>query len=138
MQIVVQIVLVLAVIIVSLALMRGGSNARHLAIRRIMLVLFACVAALSIFFPGLLSQLARFFGIGRGTDLVLYGLIVSFLVFMATTYQRFRHMETTATKLSRRIALDEVNRTDSPQAFALAIESGNGVQIPEQGKATKE
>ena len=138
MQIVVQIVLVLAVIIVSLALMRGGSNARHLAIRRIMLVLFACVAALSIFFPGLLSQLARFFGIGRGTDLVLYGLIVSFLVFMATTYQRFRHMETTTTKLSRRIALDEVNRTDSPQAFALAIESGNGVHIPEQGKATKE
>ncbi len=138
MQIVVQIVLVLAVIIVSLALMRGGSNARHLAIRRIMLVLFACVAALSIFFPGLLSQLARFFGIGRGTDLVLYGLIVSFLVFMATTYQRFRHMETTTTKLSRRIALDEINRTDSPQAFALAIESGNGVYSPEQGKAAGE
>jgi hypothetical protein len=47
-------------------------------------------------------------GIGRGTDLVLYGLVVSFLVFMATTYQRFRHMEATLTKLSRRIALDEV------------------------------
>lgn len=138
MQIVVQIVLVLAVIIVSLALMRGGSNARHLAIRRIMLVLFACVAALSIFFPGLLSQLARFFGIGRGTDLVLYGLIVSFLVFMATTYQRFRHMETTTTKLSRRIALDEINRTDSPQAFALSIESGYGVFGSEQGKAASE
>ncbi|WP_218714197.1 DUF2304 domain-containing protein [Arthrobacter sp. BF1] len=126
MQIVVQIVLVLAVIIVSLALMRGGSNARHLAIRRIMLVLFACVAALSIFFPGLLSQLARFFGIGRGTDLVLYGLIVSFLVFMATTYQRFRHMETTLTKLSRRIAVDEVMRTQSPEAVA-AIGGQNSI-----------
>lgn len=121
MQIVVQIVLVLAVIILSLALMRGGSNARHLAIRRIMLVLFACVAALSIFFPRLLSQLAGVFGIGRGTDLVLYGLIVSFLVFMATTYQRFRHMETTMTKLSRRIALDETNRTQSPAMAAGVI-----------------
>lgn len=107
MQIIVQVALVLAVIIVSLALMRGGSNARHLAIRRIMLVLFACVAAFSIFFPELLTRVARLLGIGRGTDLVLYGLIVSFMVFMATTYQRFRHMESTLTKLSRRIALDE-------------------------------
>jgi small membrane protein len=106
-QIIVQVALVLAVIIVSLALMRGGANARHLAIRRIMLVLFAFLAALSIFFPELLTRVARLLGIGRGTDLVLYGLIVSFLVFMATTYQRFRHMESTLTKLSRRIALDE-------------------------------
>lgn len=101
--------------------MRGGSNARHLAIRRIMLVLFACVAALSIFFPEMLTHIARFFGIGRGTDLVLYGLIVSFLVFMATTYQRFRHMENTMTKLSRRVALDEVNRSQSPAAAAHRI-----------------
>ena len=107
MQIIVQVALVLAVIVVSLALMRGGSNARHLAIRRIMLVLFACVAAFSIFFPELLTRVARLLGIGRGTDLVLYGLIVSFMVFMATTYQRFRHLESTLTKLSRRIALDE-------------------------------
>ncbi|MBD1540746.1 DUF2304 domain-containing protein [Arthrobacter sp. IA7] len=110
MQIVVQVVLVLSVVLVSLALMRGGSNARHLAIRRIMLVLFACVAAFSVFFPEVLTQVARFFGIGRGTDLVLYALIVSFLVFMATTYQRFRHLETTFTKLARRIALDEAEK----------------------------
>lgn len=112
MQIIVQIVLVLAVVVVSLALMRGGSNARHLAIRRLMLMLFAVLAALSIFFPSLLTHVARFFGIGRGTDLVLYGLIVTFLVFMATTYQRFRNMEASLTKLSRQIALDEALRGD--------------------------
>ncbi|RAN79310.1 hypothetical protein B5P43_15470 [Bacillus sp. SRB_336] len=110
MQIFVQIVLVLAVVVVSLALMRGGSNARHLAIRRLMLMLFAIVAASSIFFPSMLTYVARFFGIGRGTDLVLYGLIVSFLVFMATTYQRFRYLEASLTKLSRQIALDEALR----------------------------
>lgn len=134
MQIVVQIVLVLAVVAVSLVLMRGGSNARHLAIRRIMLVLFAGLAALSIFFPGLLTHLARFFGIGRGTDLVLYGLIVSFLVFMATTYQRFRHMETTMTKLSRRIALDEVNRTQSPGEVNRMIEVEISPSKPERNE----
>ncbi len=110
MLILIQILLVLAVVLVSLVLMRGGSNARHLAIRRIMLMLFAVTAALSIFFPNLLSTVATWFGIGRGTDLVLYALIVSFLVFMATTYQRHRQMEVSITKLARRIALDEARK----------------------------
>lgn len=90
--------------------MRGGTNARHLAIRRMLVVVFAAGAAFSIFFPGLLTEVANFFGIGRGTDLVLYALVVSFLVFMATTYQRFRQLEVSLTRLSRRVALDEAER----------------------------
>lgn len=116
MQIIVQIALVLSVILVSVALMRGGSNARHLAIRRIMLVLFACVAAFSVFFPSALTHVARLLGIGRGTDLVLYALVVSFLVFMATNYQRFRHLENSLTLLARRIALDEAEQPTSDSA----------------------
>lgn len=107
---VVQILLVLAVAIVSLVLIRGGSNAKHMAVRRIMVLLFALTAALSIFFPSLLTSAAHLLGIGRGTDLVLYAFIVSFLVYMSTTHQRFRHMETSITKLARRVALDEAER----------------------------
>jgi hypothetical protein len=109
-QIFVQVVLVLAVILMSLALMRGGVNARHMAIRRIFLVLFAFIAALSVVFPEILSAVAHFFGVGRGTDLVLYGFIVAFLIYTATTFQRFRQMESTMTKLARRIALDETGK----------------------------
>ena len=54
--------------------------------------------------------LANLVGIGRGTDLVLYAFIVSFLIFMATTYQRFRAQEVALTKLSRRIALKEAEK----------------------------
>lgn len=107
---IVQIVLVIAVILGSLVLMRGGANAHHLAIRRILLLGFALVAALSIFFPVVLTRVAQAFGIGRGTDLVLYALIVCFLVFMASTAQRYRRMEESMTKLARRIALDETPR----------------------------
>lgn len=110
MLIVIQIVLVLAVILVALALMRGGSNSRHLAVRRILLLTFALIAVLSIFFPDYLTNIASVLGVGRGTDLVLYGTVVSLFVFMATTYQRFRHTETTLTKLARRIALDEAEK----------------------------
>ncbi|MFC3299805.1 DUF2304 domain-containing protein [Arthrobacter agilis] len=110
MIIVFQIVLVLVVLGVSLVLIRGGSNAKHMAIRRIMVLLFAVAAVLSIFFPTVLSRLAGVVGVGRGTDLMLYAFIVSFLVYMSTTHQRFHSMEMTLTKLSRRIALDEAVR----------------------------
>lgn len=90
--------------------MRGGTNARHLAIRRMLVVVFAAGAAFSIFFPELLTGVANFLGIGRGTDLVLYAMVVSFLVFMATTYQRFRQLEVSLTRLSRRVALDDAER----------------------------
>lgn len=107
MQILVQLVILVAVILVSLTLMRGGSNARHLAIRRLLLVVFALTAAFSVFFPSALTAVARLLGIGRGTDLVLYAFVVTFLVFMATTYQRFSSMESSLTLLARRMAIDE-------------------------------
>lgn len=110
MQIIVQIILVLAVIIVSLALMRGGANARYLAIRKIMLVIFALIAAFSVFFPVALTHIARALGIGRGTDLVLYALIVSFLVFVATNNHRFRQLEKSMTRLARHQALEEARK----------------------------
>ncbi|MDR6413843.1 DUF2304 domain-containing protein [Pseudarthrobacter sulfonivorans] len=110
MIIIVQVVLVLVVFFFSSMLIRGGSNAKHMAVRRIMVLLFAVSAVLSIFFPAILSQMARLVGVGRGTDLMLYAFIVSFLVYMSTTHQRFRQTETTLTKLSRRIALDEAER----------------------------
>jgi len=110
MIIIVQVVLVLVVFFFSSMLIRGGSNAKHMAVRRIMVLLFAVSAVLSIFFPAILSQMARLVGVGRGTDLMLYAFIVSFLVYMSTTHQRFRQTETTLTKLSRRIALDEAAR----------------------------
>jgi hypothetical protein len=107
MILVVQIALVAAVVVGSLALMRGGTNARHLAIRRILLLGFAATAAASVFFPVLLTRVARLLGIGRGTDLVLYALIVAFMAFVATAAQRHRRTEESITRLARRMALNE-------------------------------
>ncbi|MCC9196008.1 DUF2304 domain-containing protein [Arthrobacter sp. zg-Y820] len=132
MLLIVQIVLVLAVILVSLVLMRGGANARHLAVRRIMLMVFALAAALSIFFPDVLTRVASFLGVGRGTDLVLYATIVCFFVFMATTYQRFRTMENSVTALSRRIALDEAPKPWVSADFELTESRTDGDQQPKE------
>jgi hypothetical protein len=104
MTIVFQILAVAAVAIIVFFVLRGG-GARHQAVQRILLLLFVAGAAVSVFFPQVLTWLARLVGIGRGTDLLLYVLVVAFLGFVATSYRRSRQLETQITELSRQIAL---------------------------------
>jgi hypothetical protein len=99
-----QIAAVVAVIAIAFFILRGG-GARHQAVRRILLVLFVVGAGISVFFPQVLTTLANLVGIGRGTDLLLYIMVIAFLGFAATTYRRARQLENNITELSRQIAL---------------------------------
>jgi hypothetical protein len=99
-----QVLAVAAVIVIAFLVLRGG-GARHQAVRRILLLLFVIAAGVSVFFPQLLTALANLVGIGRGTDLLLYVMVIAFLGFAATTYRKFRHLEGQITELSRQIAL---------------------------------
>ena len=103
----IQIILLVGISLVALLLLRRA-GARHQAIRRLGLVVFGAFAITSVIVPGIWNALARLVGVGRGTDLLLYGTILVLLGYMATSYLRFRELETRFTKLARRIALDEV------------------------------
>src|SRR5690554_280530 len=85
-------------------MLRGG-GARHQAIRRILMLLFIIAAASSVFFPQIWTFLANLFGVGRGADLLLYFMVLTFLGFVASTYRRFRHLESDVTRLARQMAL---------------------------------
>ena len=102
----IQLLLIVVVIVVAAGLLRGR-GARTQAVRRLGLVFFAALAVWSILFPSVWNQFAKLVGVGRGTDMVLYALVVAFLSFTLTTYVRFREFETRYTKMARRLALDE-------------------------------
>ena len=106
----IQVLLILVVIAVVARLFRSR-GARAQAIRRIGLLLFAGFAVVSILFPAVWNRIAQMVGVGRGTDMVLYALVVAFLSFTVTTYLRFRELETRYTRLARRLALDEAAHT---------------------------
>jgi hypothetical protein len=107
-------VLLIAVVIGVVARLFRSRGARAQAIRRLGLLLFATFAVVSILLPDVWNRIARLLGVGRGTDMVLYALVVAFLSFTVTTYVRFRDLETRYTKLARRLALDET-ALQSPQ-----------------------
>ena len=106
----IQVVLIVVVIAVAARLFRSRGE-RSQALRRIGLVAFAAFAVISILVPDLWNRIATVVGVGRGTDVVLYALVVAFLSFAGTTYVRFRDMETNYTRLARRIELDEARNT---------------------------
>jgi small membrane protein len=135
MIIIVQLLLFCAVVVGTLTLMRGAGNARHQAVRRILLTFFALAAALSVFFPALLTRLANLLGIGRGTDLVLYALIVFFMIYMATSSQRTRQLEARLTKLARRIALDEAPKPEEAAAGRVSAADGGAEPSADDGGA---
>jgi small membrane protein len=114
----IQLLLIVVVILTAVRLLRDR-GARTQAVRRLGLMLFAAVAIWSILFPSVWNHFAKLVGVGRGTDMVLYALVVAFLSFTLTTYVRFREFETRYTKLARRLALDEAG---PPEAVAGAVE----------------
>ncbi len=103
---IVQLLLIVVVIVVAVRLLRDRGD-RTQAVRRLGLMLFAALAVWSILFPSVWNQIARLVGVGRGTDMVMYALVVAFLSFTLTTYVRFRDLEARYTKLARRLALNE-------------------------------
>jgi hypothetical protein len=105
----IQVVLIAVVAVVVTTLFRSR-GARSQAIRRVGLLLFGVFAAVSILFPSVWNRIAVTLGVGRGTDMVLYALVVAFLSYVVTSYLRFRDLETRYTKLARRVALDEAGR----------------------------
>ena len=120
----IQVLLIAVVVAVAARLFRSG-GARSQAVRRLGLLLFAGFAVVSILVPDVWNRIARLVGVGRGTDMVLYALVVAFLSFTVTTYLRFREFEVRYTRLARRLALDEAAR-DYPRTGGPGPSGGGG------------
>ncbi len=125
----IQFLLVLAVLIILYVFVRRSGAIFVQASKRVALVLFAVVNIYAVMRPDDLSALARMVGVGRGTDLVLYALVVAFMAGMFSFYQRFRVVDRRYTELARTVALREaevVNRErglhPTPASVAVVAE----------------
>ncbi len=109
----IQFLLISGIVILAILMMRRTGADNHLAIKRILMALFVVAAVLSVLFPQWLTWLARLVGVGRGTDLVLYALILMFLVFVYTQYRRNVALQRQLTLLARKIALVDAQQRET-------------------------
>lgn len=99
-------------IAIAIYLIRSVPSDRHLAIRRMLLFLALLAGVVVVMVPEWLTALARLLGIGRGTDLLLYGSILVFLLYVVTDYKRSMRQERLMTALARELALSRARLDD--------------------------
>lgn len=95
----------------------NGRNARHLWVQAFVFL----VGGALIVFPEIARRLARFVGIGRGVDFVLYPLVIWLVRESLLTRRRRHEDEERMTELVRALAIERARRIetaplDSPPA----------------------
>lgn len=109
---IIQIFLLASIAFVTVLLGRSTSNARHMAYRRIFLVAFVVAATAMILFPRALTDLANSIGVGRGSDLLLYLTVVTFIGSLAMGSRRASELGHKLTAVTRELALEQARNDD--------------------------
>jgi hypothetical protein len=105
-QIVALSLLALLAVVELFGLRRGGFGVRAGLVR----ICVWLAAAIAVAQPSLLQQLANWLGIGRGTDVLLYGLVFAFFGTTFFLYSRTVQLQRQITQLVRRHAIDGARR----------------------------
>ncbi|HUP50027.1 MAG TPA: DUF2304 domain-containing protein [Thermoanaerobaculia bacterium] len=93
--------LLVVVLITAAAIRRRRLNSRAGAAWLLLWV----AAAVSVAFPDILVVVARFLGIGRGADLILYFSILFMFAGFFLVYLRFRRIDDQLTRIVRHLAI---------------------------------
>lgn len=109
----IQFVLIAAVLLLLVSFLRSHGSARASATVKIGFVLFLVFGVLAVLRPVEVSKLASLVGVGRGADLVLYGLVVAFGFATINTYLRFKALEVRYARLARAVALRSAESPES-------------------------
>lgn len=107
-----QVLLIITVAVVAIFALRLISGDRSLAIKRIVMIMFAVGALVAISFPALLTKVANFFGVGRGVDLLLYVFIIAAMLYAIASARSRARKDARITELARAVALLEARLTD--------------------------
>jgi hypothetical protein len=133
--VIIQAILIVAVLGVLFVTVRGSGTLYVAASKRIGLVLFAVGSVYAVLRPDDLTAVAHLLGVGRGTDLVLYALVVAFTAGMVSMYQRFRHVDRRFTELARTVAVREAEIVNRERGLHVrpAVSPGMSVRPEHDG-----
>ncbi|WP_297187932.1 DUF2304 domain-containing protein [uncultured Corynebacterium sp.] len=112
----IQILLLTATAVLAIFFLSNRRKSRAKAGVKIGFVLFVIASVWAILRPDDLTIVANWVGVDRGTDLMLYALVIAFLFVTMSAYIRFREQELRYARLARAVALQNaVSPDDNPQ-----------------------
>jgi hypothetical protein len=106
-QPIIKLLLLAGIAVVGWYAFRGGRKAIHRVIWRGYLIGLLLVAVVSILYPNGLTTVAHRVGVGRGADLMLYGMVVTVGLISVVLFRRLDALEKKYVALARALALLE-------------------------------
>jgi hypothetical protein len=102
----IQVLLLVAAMALVVFLLRSRGSVQARAWVKVGYLLFVFAGIYAILRPDDTTVLANLVGVRRGTDLMLYALIIAFAFTTVSAYMRFRDVELRYARLARAIALE--------------------------------
>lgn len=102
---IVKALLIGSVLAALLWLVRARPSPHRLALARLGGLVVACLWIVAVINPDITTWVANLIGVGRGTDLVLYLLVVVFTFTTVAQYQRLRVLDDRIAEMARAQAL---------------------------------
>ena len=113
--------LIVCFVLILVVVFRYRARVGMRAGARLLAVLLTVAAIVAVANPDLTQALAERLGVARGTDLLLYSLVVVFVLTSLGLYFRLRRVDVQIQLLARRIAIaDAVQRGGPPGAEPAA------------------
>ncbi|MEU3774411.1 DUF2304 domain-containing protein [Streptomyces sp. NPDC032472] len=116
----IQLLLIAGSVSMALVFIRTWGQARNRAWKRIAFSVFVVVNVYAVLRPTDVTWVAHRLGVGRGTDLVLYVMVLAMGFLTLNTFLRFRSLEKKLTDLARTVALNEGARHNEERLGAPA------------------
>lgn len=104
---VIKLLLLAAIVVFALLAFRGSRRAIHKVLWRAYVVLVVLAAGVSVVYPDGLTTIAELVGVGRGADLLLYVLVVTFMLVSVVLFRRIGELERRYADVVRNLALQE-------------------------------
>lgn len=122
-----SVIQILIVVFAAFALWRTVRQFRRGALTMAWLlawILFWLLAGFVAVLPQTADALARFVGVGRGADAVIYVSLAAIFYLIFRVYVKIQQVESEITQLVRKIALDEMEDKQEGSTIARDISEG--------------
>ncbi|MGB8210352.1 MAG: DUF2304 domain-containing protein [Mycobacterium sp.] len=102
----IQGLLITSIIALLVYLLRSRRSAQSKAWVKVGYLAFVLAGVYAVLRPNDTTVVAHWLGVDRGTDLMLYALIIAFSFTTLSTYLRFKDLELRYARLARAVALE--------------------------------
>lgn len=115
---VIQYVLIIGAGLLLAFFLRHHGTSRASAGGKICFLGFVAFSLFAVLWPGQISVLAHWMGVGRGTDLLVYAVTAGFAFACLHTYLRFQELQLRHAQLARAIALRDARKPQRSPSHA--------------------